>query len=343
MGDTPVRAAAGSDDSRDVRTPGRFGGHDLGLDGRLAPAQVASVAAVHERFARLAAESLAGQTRARIEIRTHSVAQLPGDEFRRRLPRAALLAGVALDPLPGVAQLALDRRAAFALLDLLLGGRGVPSVPARPPSDLEHSLLRNWVAGLLPQLRSAWQPLARIRPRLAYCGPREQASVAPAPTGMVVRFAFSAAVGGVEGELQLAIPCRALKSIRACAPAPAAAPPQPREAAAETACRAARRAALQAARIPGGAEIGSALLPVDLRMTVELGSTTRTIREVLAMHEGSVIELDQLAGEPVAILVNRQPIARGEVVVIDDNFGVRVTEIVGRAEPTAAPAAPAES
>ena len=75
------------------------------------------------------------------------------------------------------------------------------------------------------------------------------------------------------------------------------------------------------------------LMDVDLQMTVELGSTTRTIREVLAMNEGAVIELDQLAGEPVAILVNHKPIARGEVVVIDDNFGVRVTEIVG--EPAA--------
>lgn len=75
------------------------------------------------------------------------------------------------------------------------------------------------------------------------------------------------------------------------------------------------------------------LMDVDLRMTVELGSTTRTIREVLDINAGAVIELDQLAGEPVAILVNHKPIARGEVVVIDNNFGVRVTEIVGRAEP----------
>lgn len=81
------------------------------------------------------------------------------------------------------------------------------------------------------------------------------------------------------------------------------------------------------------------LLDVDLRLTVELGSTTRTIREVLDLNEGAVIELDQLAGEPVAILVNHQPIARGEVVIVDDNFGVRVTEIVGRAELPAAPAA----
>lgn len=85
------------------------------------------------------------------------------------------------------------------------------------------------------------------------------------------------------------------------------------------------------------------LLDVDLRMTVELGSTTRTIREVLDLNEGAVIELDQLAGEPVAILVNHKPIARGEVVIVDDNFGVRVTEIVGRAEPPAAPAAGAVS
>ena len=82
------------------------------------------------------------------------------------------------------------------------------------------------------------------------------------------------------------------------------------------------------------ADIGR-LMDVDLRMTVELGSTTRTIREVLDIDAGAVIELDQLAGEPVAILVNHQPIARGEVVVIDNNFGVRVTEIVGRAEPAA--------
>ena len=80
------------------------------------------------------------------------------------------------------------------------------------------------------------------------------------------------------------------------------------------------------------ADIGL-LMDVDLRMTVELGSTTCTIREVLDIDAGAVIELDQLAGEPVAILVNHKPIARGEVVVIDNNFGVRVTEIIGRAEP----------
>ena len=73
------------------------------------------------------------------------------------------------------------------------------------------------------------------------------------------------------------------------------------------------------------------LRKVDVQVTVELGSTTRTIGEILAIGTGTVIELDKVAGEPVEILVNRTPIARGEVVVIDDSYGVRVTEIISRA------------
>ncbi|MBN2509621.1 MAG: flagellar motor switch protein FliN [Spirochaetales bacterium] len=70
------------------------------------------------------------------------------------------------------------------------------------------------------------------------------------------------------------------------------------------------------------------LMDVYMEMTVELGRTKRLIKEILSMGEGTIIELDKLAGEPVDILVNHKLIARGEVVVIDENFGVRVTEIV---------------
>lgn len=72
----------------------------------------------------------------------------------------------------------------------------------------------------------------------------------------------------------------------------------------------------------------SLLLDVPMEMTVELGRSVKTVQEVLSLGEGSIIELDKLAGEPVDLLVNGKPIAKGEVVVIDENFGVRVTEIV---------------
>jgi flagellar motor switch protein FliN/FliY len=70
------------------------------------------------------------------------------------------------------------------------------------------------------------------------------------------------------------------------------------------------------------------LLDVPLRVTVELGRTRMPVKDVLALQHGSVIELDRMAGEPVDVLVNDRLIARGEVVVIEDRFGIRITETV---------------
>ncbi len=83
---------------------------------------------------------------------------------------------------------------------------------------------------------------------------------------------------------------------------------------------------------PMGGEQGNIglLMDVYMEMTVELGRTRKRIKDILGIGEGTIIELDKLAGEPVDILVNHKLIAKGEVVVIDENFGVRVTEIVSQ-------------
>jgi flagellar motor switch protein FliN/FliY len=70
------------------------------------------------------------------------------------------------------------------------------------------------------------------------------------------------------------------------------------------------------------------LYDVPVELAVEIGRTQMTIRETLALGPGSIVTLDRLAGEPVDLLVNGKPIARGEVVVIDEEFGLRVTEVV---------------
>ena len=74
------------------------------------------------------------------------------------------------------------------------------------------------------------------------------------------------------------------------------------------------------------------IMDVPLQVTVELGRTRKLIREILDLAPGSVVELDKLAGEPVDILVNGKIVAKGEVVVIDENFGVRITGIVSMQE-----------
>lgn len=72
------------------------------------------------------------------------------------------------------------------------------------------------------------------------------------------------------------------------------------------------------------------LMDIPLKVTVELGRTQKQIKDILEMSQGSIIELDKLAGEPVDILINNKLIAKGEVVVIDENFGVRVTDILSQ-------------
>ncbi|HZH62320.1 MAG TPA: flagellar motor switch phosphatase FliY [Metabacillus sp.] len=74
------------------------------------------------------------------------------------------------------------------------------------------------------------------------------------------------------------------------------------------------------------------LLDIPLKVTVELGRTKRSVKEILELSSGSIIELDKLAGEHVDILVNNKIVAKGEVVVIDENFGVRVTDIISKSE-----------
>jgi flagellar motor switch protein FliN len=83
--------------------------------------------------------------------------------------------------------------------------------------------------------------------------------------------------------------------------------------------------------VRGGANI-DLLLDVQLPVAIELGRTQMSISDILELGTGSIVELDKLAGEPVDILVNNKALAKGEVVVLDENFGVRITSLVSPRE-----------
>ncbi|WP_433610132.1 flagellar motor switch protein FliN [Dactylosporangium sp. CA-139114] len=88
-------------------------------------------------------------------------------------------------------------------------------------------------------------------------------------------------------------------------------------------------AADRSERARGGPPAFDLLHDVEMEVTAELGRTRMSVRELLSLAPGAVIELDRAAGGPADLLVNGRLIARGEVVVIDENFGIRITEIVG--------------
>lgn len=85
--------------------------------------------------------------------------------------------------------------------------------------------------------------------------------------------------------------------------------------------------------IPGGKDRNLQLiLDIPLRVTVELGRTKMPVSELLNLTQGSVIELSKLAGEPMEVLVNDKLIARGEAVVVNEKFGIRLTDIISTSE-----------
>jgi flagellar motor switch protein FliN/FliY len=97
-------------------------------------------------------------------------------------------------------------------------------------------------------------------------------------------------------------------------------------------------APLEPAASGGGSDASDLerLNAVMVELTVEVGRTRMTLGQALALGPGSVVTLDRLADKPVDLLVNGRPIARGEVVVIDEEFGLRITEVVGPSESEAA-------
>ncbi|MCM0605711.1 MAG: flagellar motor switch protein FliN [Xanthomonadaceae bacterium] len=107
-------------------------------------------------------------------------------------------------------------------------------------------------------------------------------------------------------------------------------------------------AAAVAAQQPAGAPTGAAtggqkiqnsaiqsldfILDIPLKVTVELGRTKMNIRDILQLAQGSVVELSKFAGEPLEVFVNEKLIARGEVVVVNEKFGIRLTDIISPVE-----------
>lgn len=84
--------------------------------------------------------------------------------------------------------------------------------------------------------------------------------------------------------------------------------------------------------VAGGEENLEFILDIPLRVSVELGRTKILVQDLLKLHKGSVIELSKLAGDPLEILVNEKVVAKGEVIVMNEKFGVRLTDIVSDAQ-----------
>lgn len=233
----------------------------------------------------------------------------------------------------GTVLTAVDPDLGAALAGLMLDSEVDDPTAAPVPAALAEVLGRVCVAGV-----RGWEALLGAAPAAApgaAAALGAEASVAGvAAAAPVAAVAYELTVGEQTGRALLVVTGAVLEKLTAAGGPPVAAAsqappqeaPQPEPAAAPFQFR-----DLDPGEQSSESRNIDLILDVTLAITVELGRTRRQIREVLALGPGSVVELDRLAGEDVDVLANGILIAKGEVVVIDENFGVRITDIVSPA------------
>ncbi|MCL6548373.1 MAG: flagellar motor switch phosphatase FliY [Alicyclobacillus sp.] len=305
-----------------------------------------------------AATALSSLLRQRVEITTPKVTLLPAVEVRRAFPHPCVTVTVEyVSGLQGQNVLAVNLRDARVIADLMLGGTGESG--AGEVNELHVSAVAEAMNQMMGGAASAMSTI--FSRSIHISSPKVRVTEAGSEGfewdlgDWLVQIVFRMRVGTlIDSELFQFLPLsfarEMVASVRAQRPsgpepAPARAvagdPPATPAAGAPSQPAASPSSAKVAVSRPEFAEFSRAAEPkaaaprnlsllydVPLNVTVELGRTRRPIKEILELAPGSILELDKLAGEPVDILVNNKRIAVGEVVVIDENFGVRVTDII---------------
>ena len=306
----------------------------------------------------------------KVSITTPSVSMSTMNSIRASYPMPYLIVEVGYTMgINGNNVLAIQAQDASVIADLMMGGDGTN--PPEELNDIHMSAvgeaMNQMMGAVSTSLSTMFNKKIDISPpkvSLIDFGTEDKVTEIVSGDEPVVKVSFRMEVDGlIDSEIMQILPVPTATDMvesllhsndneepepeasPAAAPASASAPaPAPAAPAAAAATAAAPMMAASAAGYGTGARVAQGvpvqvneaniglILDVPLQVTVELGRTKKSIKDILELSNGSIVELDKLAGEPVDIHVNGKLLAKGEVVVIDENFGVRITDIVSPEE-----------
>ncbi len=236
--------------------------------------QIRTLQMMHETFARLTTTSLSAQLRTLVSVHVASVDQLTYEEFVRSIPNPTTLGIINMDPLKGSAILEVDPSITFTIIDRLFGGLGEPIKINRELTDIEMSVMENIIVRILSNLRESWSTVIDLRPRLGNIETNPQFAQIVPPNDMVVLVTLETKVGEVEGMMNFCIPYITIEPIIA---------------------KLSAQYWYSSIRKGSTSEnievIRKRLEVVTLPVIVELGSIDITVREILSLKKGDVINL----------------------------------------------------
>lgn len=276
---------------------------------RFSKDQMRAVELVHEDLAERLTSSLPAYLRTFFRPRLIHIEQGRFDDLAQGIPANTLYNILALDPLPGRAVLIFSPEVAWVILERLLGGDGRTLLPvSRPLTDIGQSLIRGMVEFMLNDIKAAWNKVVALEPRL------EDATVNNLWVTMLMRNArvvlitFELLIQGVTGTMNIYIPLNMLKPVAsALTPTAWMAGHEQTWPSDET------RQAIEM-------ELAQAMLP----LSVELGSTELTMKQLTSLSSGDVLRLDTSVGQELTLKVGNRPRYRVVPGTLATRLAVRI-------------------
>ncbi len=277
--------------------------------------QIRGLQMIHESFARLLTTTLSARVRSVVQMKVVSVDQVTYEEFTRSLLNPTVLVLFSLEPLEGTSILEINPSLIFAIIDRLLGGRGEPLRKPRELTDIEVTVVRRLIDDFLSVLEEAWGHVVELKLRFEGLETNPQfVQIAP-PNDMTAVVTLDAKVGDIEGMINLCFPYFILEPIVSKLSAQYWFSAIRKETPPEMLENLKRR--LERVRIP---------------VSVELGTSSITVEELLNLDVGDVILLNEKVNSLVSIKVGERVKFKGKVGTVGRKLAVRVESLAAEEE-----------
>ncbi len=288
--------------------------YDVRKPDRISKDQIRSLHLIHNYFQRSFSSSLSAYLRAFVEIKLVSIEQITYSEFLEYISEPTCYNSINMSPLEGNMVMELSYPVVFPMLDLMLGGTGLPPKEERAITDIEWSIFDGVIHLAMKDLREAWKPVVDLDLRVTARDSKPQMLQFVSLSEPVVAIGLEVRIGNNSGSMNLGIPSIMLKLIRHKF---------------EQQAWAMRRKE----DIDRDKQRLRHLLPsLPVELTAEIRGTSITIRDFLELNAGDVISLDHYSDKPVIVAIEGRPYYLGHVVAHQEHKGILLETMAGEKE-----------
>ncbi len=263
--------------------------YDFRRPDKFSKEQLRTLHMLHESYARFVSTLLSAQLRSTAEVSVTAVEQMSYGEYSRRLANPGVISVMSLAPLSSNAVFEVEPAIAMLLVDRVLGGNGEHRMAARELTEIEQAVIRRMVTAMVEFLKDGWRNVADIHPNIESIETNPMFAQIVAPSEMCAVIAFSLVLGDTSGYITLCLPYLMMEPILS-------------KLSAFVWFAGTRRTDAPTA----AAKVQARLEEVLVSLVAELGGTSLTLRELLDLGAGDIVQLDRQIQEPLPVLVGEQ-------------------------------------